>query len=530
MRDLNLQYLGIGQALIHYNLTEDQLIQRTLDSGVGTLNDTGALMVDTGTFTGRSPKDRFIVKDDTTKHSVYWSDINIPFQAEKFDLLYHKIIDYLQNKEIYVRDVLACADKTYQIKVRVINELPWQNLFVRNMFIEAGLDQLLKFIPDWHVIAAPGFRANPKTDGTRQSNFSIINFEKKTILIGGTAYTGEIKKGVFSALNFILPKKEAVLSMHCSANMGYEGDTAIFFGLSGTGKTTLSADPNRRLIGDDEHGWSNEGVFNFEGGCYAKTIHLSKSGEPEIYNAITKGALVENMRFIPGTNHLDFDNDEVTPNIRVSYPISYIDQAVIPSKGGIPKHIFMLTYDAFGVFPPISKLSIGQAMYQFISGFTSKVAGTEEGVEEPQGTFSACYGAPFMPLHPMEYANMLGDKLRMHNTKVWLVNTGMIGGVYGVGSRIKLKHTRALIQAALGGSLESQEFDTMPVFGFKFPKQCPGVPAQILNPRKQWVDKDLYDEKVNDLANAFIKNFKKFEDKASEKVLNASPRNVEMAF
>ena len=521
---INLNYLNLNQVNIHRNLNEDQLINITLDQKMGHLNNTGALMVDTGKFTGRSPKDRFIVKDEVTANTVDWGTINQPFDQEQFDGLHQKMLNYLEGKEVYVRDALACADRNFQLKVRVVNELPWQNLFVRNMFIEPTKDQLLHFIPDWHVIAAPGFKADPEVDGTRQENFSIINFEKQLILIGGTAYTGEIKKGIFSVLNYILPKKEGVLSMHCSANMGNDGDTAIFFGLSGTGKTTLSADPDRQLIGDDEHGWSENSVFNFEGGCYAKTINLSKTGEPQIYNAIKKGALVENMRFQPGTKELDFTNDSVTQNIRVSYPINHIENARIPSIGTVPDNIFMLTYDAFGVLPPISRLNEGQAMYQFISGFTSKVAGTEAGITEPQGTFSACYGAPFMPLHPMEYASMLGDKMRRHKTNVWLVNTGLIGGPYGVGQRIPLKYTRALIKAALEGELDNQETAEMPIFGFQIPTNAPNVPKEILNPRKHWENKQNYDDKLQYLAEAFERNFAQFADRASEEVLAAAPR------
>lgn len=521
---ISLNYLGIKQAQLFHNLPEDELISLTLQSGDGKLTNTGALMVDTGKFTGRSPKDRFIVKDRITNDSVHWGEINQPFDTNDFDRLHAKMIAYLEGKKLYVRDALACADKTSQLSVRVINELPWQNLFVRNMFIEPTGDQLLHFMADWHVIAAPGFKADPSVDGTRQHNFSIINFEKQMILIGGSAYTGEIKKGVFSVLNFILPKKEGIFTMHCSANMGNDGDTAIFFGLSGTGKTTLSADPARHLIGDDEHGWSDKHVFNFEGGCYAKTIHLDPENEPQIFGAIQKGALVENMRCKPGTNELDFANDEVTQNIRVSYPLQYIENAIIPSVGNVPNHIFMLTYDAFGVLPPISKLDEKQAMYQFISGFTSKVAGTEEGIDEPQATFSACYGEPFMPLHPMEYARLLGDKMRMNKTKVWLVNTGLIGGGHGEGSRVKLKYTRALINQALSGELEQQEMTEMPVFGFQIPKRCTGVPPELLNPRELWADKNAYDHQLEQLAEAFITNFERYREKASEEVLQAAPK------
>lgn len=526
---INLNYLDLKNVTIHRNLDEEQLIAISLEKGMAKLNNTGALMVDTGEFTGRSPKDRFIVKDKVTEDTVDWGDINIPISSEKFDKLYEKMLNYLEGKEVYVRDAMACADKNFQLKVRVVNELPWQNLFARNMFIEPTNDQLVHFLPDWHVIAVPGFKANPEEDGTRQENFAILNFEKQIILIGGTAYTGEIKKGIFSVLNYILPKTEGVLSMHCSANMGYDGDTAIFFGLSGTGKTTLSADPERQLIGDDEHGWSENSVFNFEGGCYAKTINLSEEGEPQIYNAIRKGAIVENMRFKPGTNELDFSNDTVTQNIRVSYPIHYIENAKIPSIGNVPENIFMLTYDAFGVLPPISRLNEGQAMYQFISGFTSKVAGTEAGVTEPQGTFSACYGAPFLPLHPMEYAAMLGDKMRSHQTKVWLVNTGLVGGPYGIGNRIKLKYTRALIKAALEGKLDNQEMAIMPIFGFQMPKEAPNVPSEILNPRSHWEDKSAYDEKLRYLTEAFERNFTQFEDKATDEVKAAAPKIKESA-
>lgn len=526
---LSLDYLKLNNVTTHYNLDEDTLINLTVNNGLGQLTNTGALMVDTGEFTGRSPKDRFIVKDAITSNTVDWGDINIPFDADKFDSLYNKVINYLEGKELFVRDAFACADNNYKLSVRVINELPWQNLFVRNMFIEATGQELKDFTADWHVIAAPGFKADAEIDGTRQHNFSVINFEKKVIIIGGTAYTGEIKKGIFSVLNYVLPKNEGVLSMHCSSNMGNDGDTAVFFGLSGTGKTTLSADPERQLIGDDEHGWSNEGVFNFEGGCYAKTINLSPEGEPMIYGAIKKGALVENMRFKSGTQELDFENDEVTQNIRVSYPLEHIDNARIPSTGNIPENIFFLTYDAFGVLPPISKLNEGQAMYQFISGFTSKVAGTEAGVTEPQTTFSACYGAPFMPLHPMEYAQMLGDKMRTNNTKVWLVNTGLVGGSYGTGKRISLKHTREIIKQALGGELDKQGTETMPVFGFEIPKTCPNVPDEILNPREQWADKDAYDSKLESLAKAFNENFEQFKSKASNEVLNCAPKVNENA-
>ncbi len=527
-KEPDLSYLGIANATVNYNLPVENLVKLCIEKGMGKLSSTGALMVDTGTFTGRSPDDRFIVRDSLTERSVDWGKINIPFDADKFDLLYNKVIQYLKGKDLYVRDVQACAHHDFKLNVRVVNELPWQSIFVHNMFIEPGADSLKRFKPNWHVLAAPGFKADPETDGTRQENFAIINFAKRTIIIGGTAYTGEIKKGVFSALNFILPKHEAVLPMHCSANQGENADVAIFFGLSGTGKTTLSADTTRHLIGDDEHGWSNDGIFNFEGGCYAKTIDLSPEGEPEIYAAIRDGALLENVRCFDGTNEVDYSNVSVTPNTRVSYPLDHISNAMFPSRAGIPKNIFFLTFDAFGVLPPISKLTPGQAMYQFISGFTSKVAGTEEGVDEPQVTFSACYGAPFMPLHPMDYARMLGNKLRYHKTDVWLINTGLNGGPYGVGKRIKLKYTRAMIKAALEGKLQDVETVEMPVFGFNIPTSCPGVPSEILNPRSTWSDKEAYDDKLNDLAEEFMNNFRHFEDRASAEVLTSAPQISEM--
>ena len=526
---INLSYLGLQKANILRNLPADELVQRTLNSGEGKLSNSGALMVDTGEFTGRSPKDRYIVNDHVTKQFVDWGKINQPIAATHFDRLYNKMVTYMEKKELYVRDVGACADLDFRLNVRVVNELPWQNLFVRNMFIECSGDCLLKFVPDWHVIALPNFKADPAIDGTRNENFSILNFEKRIILIGGTAYTGEIKKGIFSALNLLLPKKEGVLPMHCSANTDSSGNTAIFFGLSGTGKTTLSADPQRQLIGDDEHGWDQGSVFNFEGGCYAKTINLSEEHEPLIFGAIKHGALVENMKYKPGTNELDFSNDSITQNIRVSYPLDHIENAKLPSKGSQPKNIFFLTYDAFGVLPPISKLSIEQAMYQFISGFTSKVAGTEEGIDEPQVTFSACYGAPFMPLHPMEYARLLGDKLRMNDTNVWLVNTGLSGGGHGVGKRISLRHTRACIDAVLSGGLAEVAFREMPIFGFGIPTTCPNVPNEILNPRNLWSNKESYDERLSYLAELFQKNFDQFESKASTAILAAQPQTEQYA-
>jgi phosphoenolpyruvate carboxykinase (ATP) len=392
------------------------------------------------------------------------------------------------------------------------------------MFLRPTEEELDTFKPDWHVISAPGLKLDPSVCGTRQHNAAVVSFKHKMILIAGTGYTGETKKGIFTILNYILPHEKDVLSMHCSANMGEDGDTAIFFGLSGTGKTTLSADPNRKLIGDDEHAWTNDNIFNFEGGCYAKTINLTEEKEPEIFNAIRPGALVENTVFFEGTNRINFDDGSVTENTRVSYPLPFISNAQEPSIGGLPKNIFFLTCDAFGVLPPVSKLSPGQAMYQFISGYTAKVAGTEAGVTEPKPTFSACFGAPFLPLHPGKYAAMLGKKMQENKVNVWMINTGWTGGPYGTGSRMKLKYTRAMITAALEGKLNESAFVNDPIFGMAVPVSCPDVPAELLQPRNTWADKKAYDEKAKYLAGLFIKNFEKYKDGVSEEILSAAPR------
>jgi phosphoenolpyruvate carboxykinase (ATP) len=507
-----------------WNLAPAQLIEETILRGEGELTDTGALAIDTGEFTGRSPKDRFIVEDDITRDAVWWGDVNIKFDAAKFDALYNRVTAYLSGKDVYVRDAYACAEKKHQLNIRAVTESPWANLFIYNMFLRPTDEEILNFTPEWTIIAAPGFMADPKIDGTRQHNFAIMNFTKKVILIGGTGYTGEMKKGIFSALNFILPHQKNILSMHCSANIGNDGDTAVFFGLSGTGKTTLSSDPNRQLIGDDEHGWTDDSVFNFEGGCYAKCIDLTQEKEPQIFNAIKFGSLLENINFYDGTTTVNFEDCSRTENTRVSYPINFIDNTVNPSIGTTPKNIFFLTCDAFGVLPPISKLNPGQAMYQFISGYTAKVAGTEAGITEPQTAFSACFGAPFLPLHPTKYAEMLGEKMAKHNVNVWLLNTGWSGGAYGVGSRMKLSYTRALITAALTGQLENVDYEAHPVFGLEMPITCPDVPTEMLNPKNTWSDKSAYDVKANELATAFVKNFEKYASSASEEILNAAPK------
>lgn len=521
----NLEELGLGNVdTAFWNLTPADLTEETIVRGQGVLSDTGALVVLTGEFTGRSPQDRFIVCDEKTENSVWWGNINIKFDADKFDKLYNRVSAYLTNRDVFVRDSYACADENYRLNIRVITEFPWSNMFASNMFLRPEANELENFNPEWHIVCAPGFMADPEIDGTRQHNFAVINFTKKMVLIGGTGYTGEIKKGIFSVLNYLLPHEKNTLSMHCSANVGEDGDTAVFFGLSGTGKTTLSSDPNRRLIGDDEHGWSEDSVFNFEGGCYAKTIDLSKEKEPQIYDAIKFGAILENIGFHQGTSTPDYSDSSITQNTRVSYPIEHIDNIMVPSKGGVPKNIFFLTADAFGVLPPISKLTEAQAMYHFISGYTAKVAGTEAGIDEPQTAFSACFGAPFLPLHPAKYAEMLGEKMRKHNVNVWLINTGWSGGAYGVGKRINLKYTRAMITAALNNELENVEYTTHEVFGLQMPTSCPNVPAEILSPKNTWTDKRAYDIKANDLAKAFVKNFQKFEENSNDEILSAAPK------
>src|SRR6201996_2232561 len=467
-----LGYLGLdGVGEVFYQFSAAQLVDAALKRNEGTLADSGALAIDTGEFTGRSPKDRFIVEDNITREAVWWSDINLKFSPAKFDALYNKVIAYLEGRDIFVRDCAVCADENYRMGIRVLSETAYQNLFVHHLFMRPENPNPNDH-PEWTIIAVPSFMANGKEDGTRQHNFSIINFTKKMILIGGTGYTGEMKKGIFSVLNFILPHNKHVLSMHCSANIGEHGDTAIFFGLSGTGKTTLSADPNRNLIGDDEHGWSDFSIFNFEGGCYAKCVDLTPEKEPQIFNAIQFGALLENINFIKGTRRVDFSNIDKTENTRVAYPIYNINNAVIPSIGSIPKNIFFLTADAFGILPPISKLTPEQAMYYFISGYTAKVAGTEAGVTEPSATFSACFGQAFLPLNPAIYAKLLGDKIKKHNVKVWLINTGWTGGPYGVGKRMDLKYTRSMINAALNGGLENVHCKEHPIFNLKMPQSC----------------------------------------------------------
>src|SRR4030095_10675536 len=509
---------------VHYQTSPGDLVLDTLRLGEGVLNDTGALVIQTGEFTGRSPKDKFILKDEITENTVDWNEFNNPVDEKYYDIIYKKMIDYLDKlPELWVRDCYACADPRYRLNIRVVNEKPWSNLFAYNMFLRPTEEELENFKPEWHVLACPGLKLDPNECGTRQHNVSLVSFKHRMILIAGSGYTGEMKKGIFTILNYILPQEKNVLSMHCSANMGENGDAAIFFGLSGTGKTTLSADPNRMLIGDDEHAWTSDNIFNFEGGCYAKCIHLTEEKEPEIFQAIRHGALVENTKFYPGTNKINFEDGSVTENTRVSYPIDFISNAQEPSIGGLPKNIFFLTCDAFGVLPPISKLTPGQAMYQFISGYTAKIAGTETGITEPKPTFSACFGAPFIPLHPGKYAKMLGEKMQRHQVNVWLINTGWTGGPYGVGRRIKLSYTRAMITAAIENKFDTIEFQIDPVFGIAVPKECPCVPAEILNPRDTWSNKEAYDERAKYLATLFVRNFEKYAGGVNEEVLAAAP-------
>lgn len=520
---------GIGLAVenrqrVHYQSSPRDMIEQTLEHGQGVLNDSGALVIRTGAFTGRSPKDRYIVRDEITADAVDWNDINQPFSSVHFERLTKRITRYLADKELWVRDCQACADPRYGLNLRVVTELPWAGLFCYNMFLRPDEHTLESFKPGWTLLHAPGFEADPLTEGTRRGNFTVISFSRKLVLIGGSAYTGEIKKGIFSVLNFLLPREHGVLSMHCSANAGRRGDTALFFGLSGTGKTTLSADAGRYLIGDDEHGWSRDGIFNFEGGCYAKCINLCRESEPQIFQAIREGALLENVRFHQGSKRIDFSDQQITENTRVSYPIHFLKHIRKPSAGRSPGHIFLLTCDAYGVLPPIARLSPAQAMYQFISGYTAKVAGTETGVTEPRATFSACFGAPFLPLHPTRYARMLGEKMQAARTKCWLVNTGWTGGPFGTGKRISLTYTRALISAALSGGLDRIPCRTDQIFQMEVPMQCPGVPDQILDPRNTWADPEAFDRQAALLADMFTDNFRRFRDLADAAVRDAGPR------
>lgn len=527
---LQLGSIGIHCNRIYRNLPPAELTAQTVEAGEGVIVDSGALLIKTGKFTGRSPKDRYIVKDQATATTVDWNDINQPISTAQYCLLRQVVTDHLSKQDqLYVQDAKAGADSTYGLNVRLVAEKPWSAQFASNMFLRLAEAELQDFDPQWTVLCAPTCTVDPSEYDVLSENFVIVSFEEKTVLIAGSGYTGEIKKSIFSILNYLLPTQYGVLPMHCSANVGKDGDTAIFFGLSGTGKTTLSTDPDRRLVGDDEHGWSDQGVFNFEGGCYAKCIGLDPGKEPEIFGAIRPGAILENMTLVEGTASPNFEDDSITQNTRVSYPIHHIDNIQPGSKAGQPKHVFFLTCDAFGVLPPVSRLTKDQAMYHFISGYTAKVAGTETDVTEPTATFSACFGAPFMPLHPGQYAEMLGKKMEENATHIWLINTGWIGGSSPEGERISLKHTRAIIKAILTDELIDVSYKTLDGFELRYPTTCPGVPVDILDPRNAWADKTAYDNKAQHLAELFMANFEKYAEGVTKEVLNAAPyKNSEL--
>ncbi|MDO4566015.1 MAG: phosphoenolpyruvate carboxykinase (ATP) [Oscillospiraceae bacterium] len=527
MESYGIEKLGIiGAKTVHRNLTPAQLVEAALRRGEGLLSKSGALVVTTGKYTGRSPKDKFIVDSKGVHDEIAWGDVNRPISQEKFDAIKGKVAAYLQNREVFIFDGYAGADKKYTKKFRIVNELACQNLFIHQLLIRPSAEELESYgEADYTILVAPGFKCDPETDGVNSEAAIMIDYEARLIVICGSAYAGEIKKSVFSTMNYVMTK-ENVLPMHCSANMDpATGETAVFFGLSGTGKTTLSADPARKLIGDDEHGWSPDGVFNFEGGCYAKCINLSAEHEPDIYNAIRFGALVENVVMNPETRELDFDDDSLTENTRVGYPVDYINNSQIPGVGGIPKVVIFLTADAFGVLPPISRLDRNAAMYHFVTGFTSKLAGTERGVTEPQPTFSTLFGEPFMPMDPSVYAEMLGEKLDKYGTKVYLINTGWAGGSASDGAkRMKLPYTRAMVSATLNGDFDSIEFKHHDVFNVDYPASCPGVPDEMLDARGMWADKAKYDETANKLAKMFSDNFAKKYPNMPRDIVEAGPK------
>ncbi len=521
----------VNPGTVYWNLHTPQLYEQITQRREGMLAHLGPVVVHTGDHTGRSPNDRFVVKEPTTEADIWWGNVNRPISQQHFDRLYRKMIAYIQNRDIFVFDGYAGADDRYRMPIRVVNEYAWHNLFARNMFIrELDTEKLAHHVPQFTVIDMPRFHADPETDGTNSQTFILVDFGKRLVLIGGSEYGGEMKKSIFSAMNYYLPKR-GVLSMHCSANYGdSEEDTALFFGLSGTGKTTLSNDTNRTLVGDDEHGWSDDGIFNFEGGCYAKVIRLDPEGEPEIYSTTRRfGTVLENVVMDRDSRQIDLDDATYTQNTRSSYPISHIPNATRTGKGGHPKNVMFLAADAFGVLPPISKLTPDQAMYHFLSGYTAKVAGTERGVVDPIPDFSACFGAPFMPLHPGEYAKLLGEKVAEHDSAVWLVNTGWTGGPFGIGSRMKLAFTRAMITAALNGDLDDVETYTEPFFGLHIPTSIEGVPDEVLNPRDTWEDKEAYDAQAAKLAAMFVENFKQFADGVPQSVVDAGPPQADAA-
>mgnify|MGYP000895434759 FL=1 len=526
METYGIEKLGIvNPKAVYRNLTPAQLTEAAVIRGEGKLSNTGALVTKTGKYTGRSPKDKFIVDTPAVHDDIAWGNVNVPIEKPKFDAIKAKVVAYLQNREIFLFDGMAGADPVCTRKFRIVNELASQNLFIHNLLIRPTKEQLADYgEPDFTIIAAPGFKCIPEIDGVHSEAAILVDYEQKLVVICGTQYSGEIKKSVFSVMNFLMPRED-VLPMHCSANMDPRTkETAIFFGLSGTGKTTLSADPNRKLIGDDEHGWSDRGIFNFEGGCYAKCIDLTEESEPEIYHAIKFGSLVENVVIDDKTRQLDFADGSLTENTRVGYPIEYIDNAEIPGIGGIPKVVIFLTADAFGVLPPISRLDENAAMYHFVTGFTSKLAGTERGITEPQPTFSTLFGEPFMPMNPSVYANMLGERIEKYNTKVYLINTGWTGGPYGVGNRMKLKYTRAMVTAALSGAFDDVNYKHDEVFNLDIPQSCPEVPDKIMNPRDTWDDKAAYDLQAKKLAKMFQDNFAEKYPNMPKNIADAGPK------
>lgn len=522
--NVGLEYVGLqDNKNVLWNLTPAELVELAIKNNEGILTEDFVLRVLTGTFTGRSPKDKYFVDEPEIHDKIDWGGFNIPISDDIFQNLYGKIKAHLKHKRLFVVDAYAGADPDYRLPIRVVSEAAYHALFAYNMFIRPTVDEIKSIAPEFTVLAAPSFSADPEEDGTRSGTFIICSFKHKIIIIGGTLYSGEVKKGIFGVMNYLLPQKGA-MPMHCSANVDENGDSAVYFGLSGTGKTTLSADPDKTLIGDDEHGWSDDGIFNFEGGCYAKTINLTEESEPMIYKTTkTPGTILENVP-VNEFRQPVFDSKLYTENTRCSYPLTQIANASETGMAGHPKNIIYLTADAFGVLPPISCLTPEQAMYYFMSGYTAKVAGTERGVTEPTATFSACFGAPFMPLHPMVYAELLAGKIRKHGSKVWLVNTGWTGGPYGIGSRMKLSWTRRMLDAAIAGELENTAFETEPIFGLSIPTEVPGVPSEVLNPRKAWADPEAYDLKASELAAMFVKNFEKYGDHASAEVIAAGPK------
>jgi phosphoenolpyruvate carboxykinase (ATP) len=509
---------------VHWNLSAAELYEHAIRRDEGRLAVEGPLVCSTGAHTGRSPNDKFMVKEPSSEGHIAWGKVNRPIELAQFDVLKREMLAHLAERELFVQDLYAGADPKYRLPVRFVQEFAWHNLFVRNLFIVPPKDDLANFTPQFTVITAPNFHAQPERHGTRSDVAVVVNVASREVLIAGTSYAGENKKSIFTVLNYLLPL-QGVLSMHCSANIGVNGDSALFFGLSGTGKTTLSSDPNRQLIGDDEHGWSDAGIFNFEGGCYAKMIRLSKEAEPQIYATTRRfGTVLENVVMDLDTRRLNLDDASLTENTRGAYPIDFIDNAVPSGMGGHPTNIVMLTADAFGVLPPIARLSAEGAMYHFLSGYTAKVAGTEKGVKDPSATFSTCFGAPFLPLSPNVYARGLGERIARHKAHVWLVNTGWTGGAFGVGSRMKIAHTRAMINAALSGALANVDYRRHPVFNLEMPASCPGVPSDVLDPRSTWADKTAYDAQAKKLAGMFTANFKTFEAQVDPTVVAAGPK------